>query len=317
MKKIILGKTGIEVTELCFGALPMGPLQKNMPAEESAEVVAEALRLGVTFVDTAQAYKTYSAIRSAIEKTGIRPVIATKCMASSYEDMEAAVSEARAELGLDVLDIFLLHAARADENVFKQREGALRCLLDHKEKGVIKAVGISSHNVLAIKKAAENPNIDIVFPIINKTGMGVISGTREDMENVISESYERGKGVYLMKILAGGNLVGDYVSSMEYGRKIAAGKAAVAIGMVSAEEVRMNVGYFNGEDVSSEAGKLKSTKAFYVVPVVCAKCGKCAAACHSDAIIWREGEISVIDDNKCLRCGYCVDACPQFAIRMI
>ncbi|MCL2518319.1 MAG: aldo/keto reductase [Oscillospiraceae bacterium] len=44
------------MTELCFGALPMGLAQKNMPPEESAEVVAEALRLGVNFIDTAQGY---------------------------------------------------------------------------------------------------------------------------------------------------------------------------------------------------------------------------------------------------------------------
>jgi len=56
MKKNILGKTGIEVTELCFGALPMGPLQKNMDLESSTKVVAHALQKGINFVDTAQMY---------------------------------------------------------------------------------------------------------------------------------------------------------------------------------------------------------------------------------------------------------------------
>jgi len=35
---VILGKTGIEVTKLCFGALPLGPLQKNLPVDEGGEV---------------------------------------------------------------------------------------------------------------------------------------------------------------------------------------------------------------------------------------------------------------------------------------
>jgi len=60
MKKYQLGKTGIEVTELCFGALPMGPLQKNMDEHAAAAVTAAALRGGVTFIDTAQAYSTYT-----------------------------------------------------------------------------------------------------------------------------------------------------------------------------------------------------------------------------------------------------------------
>jgi len=315
MNKIILGSTGIEVTELCFGALPMGPLQKNMPYEKSAQVVAEALRLGVTFIDTAQGYRTYDPIRIAMKQTGIRPVIATKCAASTYEDMEKAILEACEKLDADVIDIFHLHAARAEANIFEVRKGALECLLDYKKKGILKAVGISTHVVQCVWEAAENPDIDIVFPIINKTGMGILGGTREDMENAIKECFARNKGVYLMKLLAGGNLIDDYISSMDYGRNFAAGKAAISLGMVSTEEVRMNVKYFDGDDISEQAKKLsKSDKKFHILSVICKQCGECAKACHSGAI---HESPPVIDDGKCLRCGYCVDACPQFAIRMI
>ncbi|MCL2774768.1 MAG: aldo/keto reductase [Oscillospiraceae bacterium] len=315
MKKIILGATGIEVTELCFGALPMGPLQKNMTINESAEVVAEALRLGITFIDTAQAYKTYAPIRLAMEQTGMRPVIATKSTASTYEDMEAAIWEARENLGLDVIDIFLLHAARVENDVFETRRGALECLLDYKRKDVIRAVGISTHVVQTVRAAAENSDIDIVFPLLNKTGMGILGGKREDMEHAVNECFARHKAVYLMKALAGGTLIGDYIDSMDYARNFAKERAAIAVGMVSPEEVRMNVQYFNGVDISEQAGKLtKSAKRFYIVPSLCKDCGSCAKACHSGMI---NGSPPVIDDSGCLRCGYCVAACPQFAIRMI
>jgi len=315
MKKIILGATGIEVTELCFGALPMGPLQKNMTPEESAEVAAEALRLGVTFIDTAQAYRTYAPIRMAMEQTGMRPVIATKSMASTYEDMEAAIWEARENLALDVIDIFLLHAARVETDVFEIRRGALECLLDYKRKDVIRAVGISTHVVQTVRAAAQNPDIDIVFPLLNRTGMGILGGTREDMECAVNECFAQNKAVYLMKALAGGNLIGDYIDSMDYARSFSKERAAIALGMVSPEEVRMNVKYFNGVDITEQARNLKkSGKRFYIVPSLCKNCGTCAKACHSGMI---KGSPSVIDDTGCLRCGYCVAACPQFAIRMI
>ena len=313
MKKIILGSTGIEVTELCFGALPMGPAQKNMPTEESAEVVAEALRLGVNFIDTAQIYKTYEPIRMAIEKTGITPVIATKAPAVDYAGMETAVHEALEKLALDKIDIFLIHAARATEKVFEERKGAWECLLEYKSKGKIKAVGISTHNAKVAKISAERADVDVIFPILNKTGMGILDGTREDMEDAIRRCFAQDKGVYLMKILAGGNLIADYISAMEYGRGFADGKAAVALGMVSVDEVRMNINYFNGADISNQIKNLsKSSKQFYIVPTLCRQCGECAKACHSDAIT-----DSVIDKNKCLQCGYCVTACREFAIRMI
>jgi aryl-alcohol dehydrogenase-like predicted oxidoreductase len=60
LRKKTLGQTGLFVSELCLGALPMGPLQLNLDPGEGARVVARALDLGVNFVDTAQSYRTYS-----------------------------------------------------------------------------------------------------------------------------------------------------------------------------------------------------------------------------------------------------------------
>ncbi len=102
MKKNILGRTGIEVTELCFGALPMGPLQKNLSLDECTDLIIATLEGGVNFIDTAQLYRTYEPIRRALKKVKHRPIIATKSTAESYEDMQRAVDEALGamEIGL-------------------------------------------------------------------------------------------------------------------------------------------------------------------------------------------------------------------------
>ena len=185
MERNILGKTGIEVTELCFGVLPMGPLQKNLSVEEGAEILALALKEGINFFDTAQVYKTYTHIRRALEKTGIRPVITSKSFATTYKEMEDAILEALEELGVDYVDIFLLHAAKAEVDVFEVRNGALQCLLDYKKKGFLKAIGIATHNVKIVELAAHREDMDVVFPLINKAGRGILDGTAQEMERAI------------------------------------------------------------------------------------------------------------------------------------
>ena len=317
LNKIKLGNTGLEVTELCFGALPIGPAQRNTPHEESAKVMALALKSGITFFDTAQMYRTYEPIAMAMKETGIRPVISTKSAAASYEDMDAAVKEALTKLDVEYIDIFFIHAARAEADVFEQRAGALQCLLDYKKKGVIGFIGISAHAVDIINKAAEREEIDIVFVIINMNGMGILRGTKEEMERATEYCFEKGKGVMLMKVLAGGNILKDYVKAMEYAKGISKGRAVIALGMVSEKEVKSNVDYFSGKDISEYLATVAGdNKNMLVFKAICTSCRKCAEVCHSEAVTFEEGPAS-IDAARCLKCGYCVTACPQFALRFI
>ena len=317
MKKIIMGRTGIEVSELCFGTLPIGPLQKNMPLDEASDIIAYALKSGINFIDTAQMYRTYPHIRLAIKKSGITPVISTKSAAATYPDMQEAVEQALTELDVSKIGIFLLHAARVSKDVLTEREDALKCLLDYKEKGIIKAIGISTHVVDIVNSAAIHPEIDVVFPLLNRIGMGILGGTYEDMETAINKCHENNKGVFLMKVLAGGNLVKDYKVSMDYIAEFSSGRFSYSIGMLSKPEVDMNLKYLCNEDISNELNASAVTnKIFVVMKNLCIKCGKCAQACHSDAIYVNEAAPADIDQTKCLKCGYCVTSCPQFAVRM-
>ena len=317
MKKMVMGNTGLEVTELCFGALPMGPLQKNMPVEEAAQVLAHALNQGVNFVDTAQGYKTYPHVRRAMEISGITPIIATKSHTENYDDMKAAIEQALEELGVPQLDIFYLHAARATLNVFNERGGAFKCLLDYREKGKIKAVGISTHAVDVVNFSATHPELDMVYPILNRQSMGILGGTREEMEQAINRCYDNGKGLYLMKVLGGGGLVGEYKASLDYATDFTQGRFPISMGMVTKEEVDMNIKYFRGEDITAELANTKLTnKTFFVFKAICTGCKKCIDACHSDAIHLDSDNRAEIDTTKCLGCGYCVGACPQLAVRL-
>lgn len=315
MKKVILGKTGIEVTELCFGALPFGPLQKNLKPEESAEILSYALDMGINFIDTAQMYKTYEPIRLALKNRKNRPIIASKTAALSYDDTDRAIHEALEGMGVDHIDIFHIHSARSGMDVFELKKGALDCLKKYKEHGIIKAIGISAHNVKLVELSAHREDIDIVFPLINKAGRGILNGSVEDMKNAISVCEKNGKGIYLMKALGGGTLIDDYEDSMDFARSLS-NNYSIAVGMISKEEVLYNVKYFNGERDLEGILTTKNRKKITVVEAVCVGCGVCINACHSKAISFSENKKAFIDQSKCIQCGYCVAACPSFAIRV-
>jgi aryl-alcohol dehydrogenase-like predicted oxidoreductase len=316
MKKYSLGKTGIKVTELCFGALPIGPLQANISVEEGAELIRAALERGINFIDTAEAYKTYPHIKKALEGYNKKVIIATKSSAETYKKMEQSIKNALESLGRTYLDIFLLHAARVTPSVFEERAGALQCLNDYKSKGIIRAIGISTHAVGAVKRAAEIKEIDIIFPIINKLGMGIIDGSVDDIVKAISEADKAGKGLYAMKALAGGHLIDQLEESFNFVRKIR-GISSIAVGMVNQEELEINLKIFNDEEISQEllTQKIKPGKRLFILSF-CKGCGTCVKTCPNNALSLKNGK-AVVDHKLCILCGYCNPVCPEFAIRLI
>lgn len=316
MKKSVLGNTGLEVTELCFGALPMGPLQAKISIEEGAGLILEALRQGVNFIDTAERYQTYSHIQRALDQFDGEVIIATKSTAKTYEEMEQSLHLALESLGRKQIEIFLLHAAKVTTAVFEERQGAIECLKDYKKKGVIKAIGISTHVVSVVERAAEIPELDIVFPIINKLGMGIVGGNLEDMLKAIQKVQTAGKGFYAMKALAGGHLMGDLKDAFDYVRRIP-GIASVAVGMVRPEELRVNLALFNGENLPESilVEKARSMKKLHVMDF-CKGCGTCIEACPNSALSVVDGKAQV-NPKFCILCGYCNPACPEFALRLI
>lgn len=316
MKKYSLGKTGIKVTELCFGALPMGPLQANISVEKGATLISTALERGINFIDTAEVYQTYPHIKKALEGYKGEVIIATKAHGKTYTEMEKSIKNALKSLDRDYIDIFLLHAAKVTPLVFEERAGALQCLKDYKSKGIVRAIGISTHVVGVVRRAAEIKEIDIIFPIINKLGMGIVNGSVDDMLNAISEAYKAGKGLYAMKALAGGHLIDQLEESFNFVRNIK-GISSVAVGMVNQEELEINLKVFNDEKISQEllSQKIKPSKRLFIASF-CEGCGNCVKTCPNNALSLKNGK-AVVDHKLCILCGYCNPVCPEFAIRLI
>ncbi|NLN16200.1 MAG: 4Fe-4S binding protein [Firmicutes bacterium] len=316
MRKVPLGNTSLIVSQLCFGALPMGPLQRDMSPADGARVIRYALEQGVNFIDTAQVYGTYEHIRLAKEGWGREITIATKSYAETYHEMEKAIEEALTALDVDVLGIVHLHAARVGPELFDLRSGALRCLVDYKKRGLIKAVGVATHTVATVRAAALRDEIDVIFPLINVRGQGIRGGSRDEMAAAIAEAHSRGKGLYAMKVYAGGNLLHDRREALGYVLGLA-GMEVAAIGMVDEREVDMNLRLLKGEDVDEQSPHyvpIASKK--LMISRFCKGCGSCLEACPNGALSLENGKAQV-DGELCILCGYCNPVCPEFAIRMV
>ena len=316
MKRVTLGNCGIEVTEMCFGSLTFSHLQADVSPAEAGKVLARALDLGVNFVDTAQGYATYEHVAAALKGREQKPVIATKSHAHTPEDMDSAVKQALDAMGLDKLDIFLLHLVRSEQD-FEDRLGALDCLLEYKDRGVIRAIGLSTHTLEGLRPAIAHPEIEIVLPCVNRKGLGVNDGTLDEMLSLLKELKELGKGVYAMKPLGGGRLFDDVADSLNYIRALDE-VDSIAVGMKSAAEVEMNVTIFEDRPVPADVLEKarQVSKKLIIYSFICKGCGACVENCAQDALTLVD-ERSVVDESKCILCGYCADECPVFCIRIV
>lgn len=310
-----LGNTGLIVSRLCFGGLVIGPLQKNLSVEQGGEVIAEAFRLGVNFIDTADLYDTYSHIKRAMDITGIKPIISSKSYAYDREGAKKTVDRALTELGLDSIGCFLMHEQESEHTIRGHRE-ALDYYLELKQQGVIKAVGLSTHHIAAVQAAANVPEIDVIHPITNINGLGICDGTMEEMLGAIKDAHDKGKAIYGMKPFGGGNLLHSFRQCLEFITSIPY-LHSIALGMQSVEEVRMNVELFN--DLENAGNKIKdympANEKRLHVDFWCEKCGKCVKRCKQQALAIENNNICV-DYDKCVLCGYCSASCPAFALKI-
>jgi predicted aldo/keto reductase-like oxidoreductase len=310
-------KLGRSVTRLGLGALPMGPLQRKLSVEDGAKVIRTAIERGITFIDTATMYGTYEQIAKAIKGWNGDLTISTKSHAKTDRALaEKHIETALKELGRDVIDIMLCHCARSP---FIEEEWGptLEALVSAREKGLIRMVGISSHSIENVRRAARHPEIDVIHPMINMIGMGIIDGTAAEMVEAIREAHQRGKFIYAMKSLAGGNLVPNREEALRFIFGIKEIDALV-LGMVTPLEVEWNVRFASGQAIPEELAKATAihSKQVNILEIVCVGCGDCVEHCENNALSVENGKAKV-DTERCILCGYCAPHCKQFAIRFV
>jgi len=316
MEYNLLGDTGIKVSKLCFGGLTVGPLQANLSPKAGGEIISHAFDCGVNFIDTAQLYETYDHVREGLK--GHRRediIIASKSYAYDHKTAMESVEEALLKLDTDYLDIFMLHEQESEHTIRGHYE-ALETLLKLKEKGIVRAIGISTHAVAGVEAAIKYKEIEVIHPILNISGLGIMDGTRDEMLDAISRFKKRGGGVYSMKPLGGGNLLNRVEESFNYVLSLDA-IDSIAVGMQTIEEVDYNVKRFKNEIISNDLmEKVRNQPRKLHIADWCTKCGACVKKCSHNALEMGDSKPN-INREKCVLCGYCAAVCKEFCIKVV
>jgi len=314
MRQVKLGLWGADVSEVCFGSLAISPLQGRVTEAEGVTVLRYALEQGVNWIDTAEIYDNYGQIAAAIK--GHPDVqIVSKSYSVSAEEMSLSLEKARTALNRDILDFFLLHE---QESAFTLK-GHIRAweeLLRAKEKGIVRWIGISTHAVAGVRAGALLPGLDVIHPILNYQGLGIIDGTLSEMLDAILFAKDLGIGIYAMKVFGGGHLTNDPEKAVAFVRSIP-GVQAMALGMSSREEVDYNLLLIAGKEVPKELQeKVKHRKRKLYIADWCQGCGLCLEACQQSALSMEEN-IAVVNAEACVLCGYCGRVCPHFCLKIV
>jgi aryl-alcohol dehydrogenase-like predicted oxidoreductase len=207
---VTLGKTGIQVSLIGMGTGSIGSGQASnqtrLGVKGFTRVVRHALDQGVRFFDVADQYGSHVYLREALKGVPREQyVIQTKTHATNVPDAKSHLERYRLELGVDYIDIVLLHCmqktAWPGEN-----QGSMEYLMKAKEEKIIRAHGTSCHGMDPLRTAAKNPFVEIDLARINPEGLIMDDRKPDEVSSVLEEMHNAGKGIVGMKILGEGRI---------------------------------------------------------------------------------------------------------------
>ena len=194
MEYITLGKTGLKVSRLGFGGIPI----QRVDAATTKELVKDMAAKGINYIDTARGYTVSEEfLGEALEGLRDKFILATKSMARTKEAMAADIETSLKNLRTDYIDIYQVHnATLKDIEQVMAPGGALEALYEAKAAGKIGHIGLTGHLIEAFEKAVD---LDWV-----ETYMFPYNIVERQAEELIHKCAERNIGFIVMKPLAGG-----------------------------------------------------------------------------------------------------------------
>ena len=318
METIILGKTGLRVHRLGFGGIPI----QRVTHDRAVETVLHAIDRGVDFIDTARAYTTSEErIGLALRQTDKPVVVASKSHNRTAGGIREDIEISLKYLQLDTIDLYQCHYIKNEEDyqTVISSGGALDGLLQAKQEGLIRHIGLTSHSLDLLYRALADDifeTIMVCFSFLEPAAA----------EKVIPAALEKNVGIIAMKPFSGGAL---------YNPRLAIKYVLYQPGILVIPGVENTTifdqnwqVYLEGQSLSpAEMEEIESIRRQYDKSF-CRRCDYCQPcseeipiqlilgmryAIHrfGDAIMQKEWmQTGIANARRCSQCEECVDRCP-------
>ncbi len=317
MEYRILGKTGLKISRLGFGGIPI----QRIDAEGAKALILKLKDAGINFIDTARGY-TVSEEYLGYALEGIREdfILATKSMGRTKEAMAADIDISLKNLRTDYIDLYQIHNATPEQlQQVMAPGGALEALLEAKAAGKIGHIGLTSHSMDTFKMALDLPWVEtFMFPY---------NIVETQAEKLIAECAKRNIGFIDMKPLAGG-AIEDATLALRF---LCDNDAVTVVipGMAEPRELEQNMAAVN--DTAPITAEEKA--AFLEVRNQlgtnfcrrCNYCQPCTAGINISGCFLFDGYLQryglgdwareryatlTVKASACVGCGACEDRCP-------
>jgi len=323
MEYTTLGKTGLQISRMGFGGIP---IQKVDVAAVRA-LMEKMAASGVNYIDTARGYTVSEAyIGEALEGMRDRFVLATKSMARTKEAMAKDIETSLVNLRTDYIELYQIHnPGLADLETVIAPGGALEALLEAKAAGKIGHIGLTAHFNAVFERALELEWVEtIMFPYNIVENQGV---------ELMRRCTEKNVGFICMKPLAGGALE-DATLALRY---ICQNPdvSVVIPGMYDVKEIDQNLAAVEDESplTQEELDKIEEIRRTLGTQFCrrCNYCQPCAAGINISGTFLMEGYLDRYGLGEwaksryaafpkkagdCIGCGVCETRCPyQLPIR--
>ncbi len=317
MRDVIFGKTGLKVSELGFGGIPLIRLGR----EKAVEVLLRAYERGITFYDTANMYlDSEEKIGSAFHGKRDKVVIASKSLKRDAAGMTEHIDLSLKRLQTDYIDLYQLHqvAKEADWQAVAGPGGAMEALQKARKQGKIRHIGVSSHSLeMAIKLVKTDLFSSIQFPF------NFIEVAARD--ELLNEAKAANVGILAMKPFAGG-MIDNAAIVFKFLRQypdvlpIPGFDSVEAVDQVASFYETKNRVTQNDLDLMeryrNELGKEFCRRCEYCLPcpngvmITPAMGYRVIARRMSPAVAVKFSRIPMESILKCDDCGACVEKCP-------
>jgi aryl-alcohol dehydrogenase-like predicted oxidoreductase len=232
---IELGKTGVKTTRLAQVTGVHGGErqsdQSRMGFEKLVDLFLHSYERGLRFFDLADLYGTHLYFREALRTIPREEVAILTKVWWRYDGPESDTSaDFRSqvlsstierfchELTTDYIDVVLLHCLM-DAQWTDKMEPYMEALVKEKERGRIKAVGVSCHDFGAMKTAADSPWVDVMLARVNPKGVKM-DASSEEVVALLREAKKNGKAIIGMKIFGEGELANEREACMKFAQDL-------------------------------------------------------------------------------------------------